>query len=295
MSADWGRTLVAVVTPMQGTQVNCDLAAKLCRDIIAQGCHGVIVAGTTGEAATLTTEEKLDLFTRIKAEVGGAGKVIAGVGSNCTRTTVDLIQRAEALDLDGYMVITPYYNKPNLSGLLEHFQAADQASSRPIMLYNVPSRTGMDLGLEGYRAVLELCPKVTAVKEASPDLERASLLVAEHRNISFFSGNDSLTLPMMAVGFEGVVSVAGNVVPRAMAQLTKLAATGKWDAARALHNSLLPLFKALFVETNPVPVKAALEIQGWPVGRGRLPLGPLDSQHWAMLKELLPRYSREGH
>lgn len=295
MSADWGRTLVAVVTPMQEGKVDCELAARLCQNIIAQGCHGVVVAGTTGEAATLTNEEKLDLFARIKEEVGSAGKVIAGVGSNCTRTTVELIEKAAAIPLDGYMIITPYYNKPNLSGLIQHFQAVDRASTRPIMLYNVPSRTGIDLGMEGYRRVLEACPKVTAVKEASSNMEKASQLVAEFENISFFSGDDGLTLSLMALGFCGVISVAGNVVPRAMAQFTQLAASGEWAAARSLHNALFPLFKALFVETNPVPVKAALEIQGWPVGEPRLPLAPLEHQHRSQLKELLYMYSREGH
>ncbi|MGI6364526.1 MAG: 4-hydroxy-tetrahydrodipicolinate synthase [Bacillota bacterium] len=294
MSVHWGRALAAIVTPMKQGEVDYALAARLAGDIIAHSCHGVVVAGTTGEAATLTVEEKLELFARVKEEVGDRGQVIAGVGSNCTRTTVDLIRQAEAIPLDGYMLITPYYNKPNLAGLVQHFQAADRASSRPIMLYNVPSRTGLDVGLEGYRAILAACPKITAVKEASPDMEKAGMLAAEFEDIAFYSGNDSLTLPTLALGFRGVVSVAANVVPGAVAQMLALAEAGDWAGARSVHRRLFPLFKALFVETNPVPVKAALEIQGWPVGGPRLPLGPMSPQNRLKLKELVQNYRREG-
>lgn len=294
MAIQWGRTLVALVTPMKQGEVDYALAARLAGDIIAHNCHGVVVAGTTGEAATLTVEEKLELLARVKEEVGDRGQVIAGVGSNCTRATVDLIKRAEAIPLDGYMLITPYYNKPNFTGLVQHFQAADRASSRPIMVYNVPSRTGMDVGLEGYRAIFAACPKVAAVKEASPDMDKASMLAAEFKDIAFYSGNDSLTLPTLALGFRGVVSVAANVVPGAMAQLLALAEAGDWDGARAVHQRLFPLFKELFVETNPVPVKAALEIQGWPVGGPRLPLGPMDPQRRLELQALVQNYRREG-
>lgn len=294
MKFQWGRTLTAVVTPMDQGRINYELATQLCRNIICLGCEGVVVAGTTGEAATLTRPEKLELFARIKAALGDKGKVIAGLGSNCTRTSVELIHLAEEIAVDAYMVITPYYNKPNLSGLMQHFQAIDQASSRPIMLYNVPSRTGLDMDLESYRAVLASCPKITAVKEASSDLEKASQLTAEFEDISFFSGNDSLTLPLMALGFKGVVSVAANVVPAAMAQLTGLVARGEWGQARVLHNRLFPLFQVLFVETNPVPVKTALEIQGWPVGEPRLPLGAVAEQHRLELEKILQEYKREG-
>jgi len=294
MSFSWGKTLTAVVTPL-GTEgkVDYELAAKLCRDIVDNGCDGVVVCGTTGESATLTIQEKLELFTRVKALLPNKGIVVAGVGSNSTKETVDLIARVEEIPVDAYMVITPYYNKPNLAGLREHFLAVNAASSRPIMLYNVPSRTGLDMSLEAYHSVLAACPKITAVKEASPDMDKASQLVAELKEIDFYSGNDSLTLPTMALGFKGVVSVAANVVPGAMAELTNHIYVGEWEEARLVHQELFPLFKALFVETNPIPVKAALEIQGWQVGLPRLPLGNISPGNRTMLKTLLSRYRRE--
>jgi len=289
----WGKTLTAVVTPMEGNEVNYELAETLCRDIIDHGCDGVVVGGTTGEAATLTVLEKLHLFERISIALGDKGVVIAGVGSNNTQDTVELIQRAETLPLDGYMVITPYYNKPNISGLREHFAAVDAASTRPIMLYNVPSRTGIDMSLADYETILGSCGKISAVKEASGDLVKASWLTSTFAGVEFFSGNDDLTLPLLALGFSGVVSVAANVVPGPMAQITELARAGDWEGARAVHNALLPLFQALFMETNPVPVKAALKLQGWSVGKPRLPLGELSLSNNAKLAGLINKYKRE--
>ena len=290
----WGRVLAAMVTPMDSKgNVNYGLAANLSRDLIDNGCDGVVVSGTTGEAATLSREEKLKLFAEVKRAVGAKGRVIAGVGSNCTRETLDLIWEAERLPLDGYMVITPYYNKPNLSGLREHYQAVDTASSRPIMLYNVPSRTGLDMDLNAYEIVLTHCPKITAVKEASSNLEKGSQLTASFPGVDFFSGNDSLLLPLLAVGFKGVVSVAANLVPWSLAKIASLADSGDWSGARNENNRLFPLFKALFLETNPVPVKAALEIQGWPVGAPRLPLGKLAPVNRERLAALVPQYRRE--
>ena len=197
MAFKWGKVLAAVVTPMKPDgAVDFEQAARLCRDIVDNGCDGVVVSGTTGEAATLTQGEKTELFARVKEAVGQRGMVIAGVGSNCTRDTVELLRRAEETPVDGYMVITPYYNKPNLSGLIKHFSAVNAASSRPRMLYNVPSRTGLDLTLESYRKFGRA--RITAVKEAGADLEKAGQLAGEFAGVDFFSGNDSLTLPLLA-------------------------------------------------------------------------------------------------
>lgn len=291
---EWGETLVAVVTPMTRGVINYQLAVELCKDIISNGCDGVILAGTTGEAATLSLQEKLQLFAAVSKGIGQEGKVIAGVGSNCTQDTLNLIAQTESLGVDGYMVITPYYNKPNHSGLVEHFKAIDAASSKPIMLYNVPSRTGLDMSPHAYEEILGSCPKITAVKEASPDMDKASVIAARHLTTAFFSGNDSLTLPLMALGFQGVVSVAGNLVPAAVAEIPRRINAGDWAGARAVHNALFPLFKAMFMETNPVPVKAGLEIQGWSVGSPRLPLGSISTANREFLTELLAQYKREG-
>jgi 4-hydroxy-tetrahydrodipicolinate synthase len=293
---DWGKTLAAVVTPMDSSgNVNYDQAAKLCRSIIQRGCDGVVVCGTTGEAATLGSQEKLQLFTEIKNRVGSRGKVIAGLGTNCTKTTLDLIRQAENLPIDSYMVITPYYNKPNSTGLTEHFRAIDSVSTKPIMIYNVPSRTGLDVDIKGYEQIFKVCPKITAVKEASTDMEKASQLTALFGNrAEFFSGNDSYLLPLLALGFKGVVSVAANLVPEDMAKITTLVSQGDWQGARAVHDRLFPLFKTLFVETNPVPVKAALELQGWHVGSPRLPLAGISEENMSKIRALLPLYKGEG-
>lgn len=292
---EWGTTLTAMVTPMNAEgAVDTATAVALAKDIIDNGCDGVILCGTTGEAATLTREEKLALFAAV-GEAVDKGLVIAGVGSNSTRETVELIRQADKLPVDGYMIITPYYNKPNQAGMVEHYKAAAAASTKPIMLYNVPSRTGIDLSLEDYQQVLRNCPGITAVKEAGANFAKAGRLVAEFPEVQFFSGNDSETLPLMLLGFKGVVSVAANVVPAAVSWLTKQASQGNWEGARRTHVYLTPLFAALFSETNPVPVKAALEFQGWPVGSPRLPLARLSAGNCGRLRAIMKDYTREGH
>lgn len=292
---EWGKTLTAMATPMDSTgAVDIDTAVALAEDIINNGCDGVILSGTTGEAATLAREEKLALFAAVGEATEGKGLVIAGVGSNSTRETLELIRQAEALPVDGYMIITPYYNKPNKAGMLEHYKAAAGESTKPIMLYNVPSRTGIDLSLEDYQQVLSSCPSITAVKEAGADFSKASKLVVEFPGVDFFSGNDDGTLALMALGFKGVVSVAANVAPAAVSWLTTQAVQGNWVGARRTHQYLLPLFSAMFLETNPVPVKAALEIQGWPAGNPRLPLARLSERNFRLLQEIMKDYTREG-
>lgn len=288
----WGTALVAMVTPMDAEgNVDIALAAELADSLVRRGCSGIVASGTTGEAATLTKEEKICLFREIKNRVGDKGLVIAGVGSNSTRDTVDLIEAAETTPVDGYMVVTPYYNKPNPPGLAAHYKAVDAASSRPVMLYNVPGRTGLDLSLDTYTAILAACPKITAIKEAATDLEKAAAMVeAIGSRAALLSGNDSYLLPLLALGFQGVVSVAANLVPRQIAAIIDATAAGRWELARQLHLQLLPLFKALFIETNPAPIKAALAIQGWQVGRPRLPLAPPGQECRSRLEQLAELY-----
>lgn len=284
----WGTVLTAMVTPMdeQG-RVDLATAAKLGRFLVSKGCSGIVVSGTTGEAATLTRKEKIDLFRTVKEHVGASGLVIAGVGSNCTRDTVELIEAAEATPVDGYMVVTPYYNKPTPEGIVAHYKAVDASSSRPIMAYNVPGRTAFNLSLDMYADILAACPRVTAVKEADTDLEKAAAMVSTiGSRAALFSGNDSCLFPLLALGFQGVVSVAANIIPGQMAAIVNAVAKSNWEEARNMHLRYLPLFKALFSETNPVPVKQALAIQGWPVGRPRLPLTPLAEANCRHLEQL---------
>lgn len=292
---NWGTLLAALVTPMdERGKVDYVTAADLAEDVLSRGCDGVVVCGTTGEAATLNWAEKRDLLASVGDRIKGKGLLLAGVGSNCTGDTVALIKKTEALPADGYLVITPYYNKPNQAGLVRHFQAVAAATDKPIMLYNVPARTARDMSLADYRLVLAACPSITAVKEASGDLVKASCLTANFPQVSFYSGNDELWLPLMALGFKGVVSVAANVAPGAMAKLADAVRAGEWGKALALHHYLSPLFAALFLETNPVPVKAALAIQGWPVGEPRLPLARLSPNNWNQLLAVMKEYAREG-
>lgn len=269
----WGKTLVAVVTPFNAEgEVNYLMAARFCSHLIAQGCDGVVVAGTTGESPTLTSKEKVKLFAFVKDAIGDSGQVIAGIGGNDTKSTLELLEAAAATGVDGYMAVSPYYNKPNPSGLLAHYRAIDAVADRPVMVYNVPSRTGQDIPVTLYEQMFANCPQITAIKEASPDLDKASTLVEKFgEQITLLSGNDNLVLPQMAVGFQGVVSVAGNIVPGLMSKLVGKV-TKDFSQARLVHQQLLPLFRALFAETNPVPVKAALELSGWAVGAPRLPL-----------------------
>lgn len=292
---EWGKVLVAIVTPMtaQG-KINYSVAASLAKELIAKGCDGIVACGTTGEAATLTVEEKLALFACIREEIKDTGLLIAGVGSNCTRSTVSLIRRVENLSVDGYMVVTPYYNRPNTAGLIEHYRAVAAAATRSIMLYNVPSRTGMNLSLPVYEQILSSCPQVTAIKDAGGDVGIAAQLCAHYPNVAWFSGNDNLILPLVALGFQGVVSVAANVAPKEIVMLTALTREGRLLEARIVNNQLLPLITALFIETNPVPVKAALEMQGYQVGSPRLPLAKLSKEHAVDLETIIQTFTGEG-
>jgi 4-hydroxy-tetrahydrodipicolinate synthase len=293
---NWGAVLAAVVTPFdeQG-QVDYELAGEICLDLVSRGCDGVVVSGTTGEAPTLSLSEKVNLFTKVKAAVGGRGNVIAGIGANSTAATLALLKENEASEPDGYMVVTPYYNKPNPKGLIAHFQAITACTTKPLMIYNVPPRTGLDVSPDLYEEIFDACPSISAVKEASSDMDKVTELVRRFGSrVTLLSGNDNLLLPMLALGFHGVVSVAANVGPEAMAAMLRSTEDSNWHRARAIHLRYTPLFKVLFCESNPVPVKAALEIQGWPVGDPRLPLAPISQANRHLVKEELERLRREG-
>jgi 4-hydroxy-tetrahydrodipicolinate synthase len=268
-------THVAVVTDFKDGRLNVDGFSRLASVLIAGGVNGLVPVGCTGEAATLTPEERISI---IKAALAARGSqrgvsVIAGTGTNSTVSTIELSRAAEDLGVDGIMLITPYYNKPTQSGLMRHYETVARAVKIPIVLYNVPGRTGVNM-LPETVAELAKIDNIVAVKEASGSLDQASRIAAT-TDITILSGDDSLTLPMMAVGAKGVVSVAANVAPAAVSRMVKAFLEGRIDEARAMHLRLLPLFHVLFVETNPGPVKAAVEIQGLCTGEMRLPLVPV--------------------
>lgn len=278
--APFGRVITAMVTPFSADgAVDLALASRLAEHLVAQGSDGLVLCGTTGESPTLSWQEQHQLFAAVKEAVAGRATLLAGSGSNCTAEAVEATREAAALGADGALVVVPYYNKPPQDGLEAHFRAvAAAAPELPLMLYNIPGRTGCSLAPETVARLLD-CPNVISFKAASGTTEEVSqlrLLCAER--LAIYSGDDALTLPMLAVGAAGVVSVASHLVGPRIRAMVQAFLAGENAAALALHEQLLPLFKALFCTTNPVPVKAALEIAGWPVGAPRLPLLPAEPE-----------------
>ena len=265
---------VAMVTPFKEGHLDLDATARLVEFMIAGGVEGLVVSGSTGEAATTTLEERRVLWPFVKQQARGRVPVVAGTGTNSTAESIVLTRLAEELALDGAMVVTPYYNKPTPRGQVAHFTAVANCTRLPIILYNVPGRTGSNTLPETLEK-LDGIPNVVAVKEASGSLDQASAIRARTR-LTVLSGDDSLTLPMIAVGATGIVSVAGNVAPAEMRALSDHARAGRLKEAGEIHRRLLPLFKALFVESNPGPVKSLLAAMGLIEHELRLPLVPVE-------------------
>ena len=272
--APFGRVITAMITPFSADgSVDLPMAAKLASHLVDHGSDGLVICGTTGESPTLRWDEQHQLFSAVKAAVGDRAKVLAGTGSNCTAEAVEAIGEAAALGADGALVVVPYYNKPPQEGLEAHFRAVAQAAPQtPLMLYNIPGRTGCSLNPETAARLMDL-PNVVSFKAASGTTEEVSALRAVcGERLAIYSGDDALTLPMMAVGAVGVVSVASHVAGDQIQRMVQAFLAGDFRAALAEHEQLLPLCKALFCTTNPIPVKAALELSGWSVGAPRLPL-----------------------
>lgn len=263
-----------MVTPFSADgALDLPLAARLAAHLVNQGSDGLVVCGTTGESPTLSWAEQHALFATVKGALAGRAKLIAGSGSNCTAEAVEATREAAALGADGALVVVPYYNKPPQEGLEAHFRAvAAVAPELPLMLYNIPGRTGTSLEAATVARLLD-CPNVVSFKAASGSTEEVSALRASCGDrLAVYCGDDALTLPMLAVGAVGVVSVASHLAGPQISALIRAFFEGDQARARALHEQLLPLCKALFCTTNPIPVKAALELCGWPVGAPRLPL-----------------------
>ncbi len=270
---NFGRVLTAMVTPFdENLEVNYTEAKKLAQYLIEHGSDGIVAAGTTGESPTLSKEEKLKLFAAVKEQVGTKAKVIAGTGSNNTRESIILTQEAEKLGVDGAMLVVPYYNKPCQEGLYEHFKAIASATKLPIMLYNVPSRTSANL-LPETVAKLAAIPNIVALKEAAGIMDQVTELKRLlPEDFTVYSGDDSITLPMLALGCRGIVSVAGHIAGPEIQEMIRAFEAGNTKKATAIHQELYPIFKSLFISTNPVPVKAATEMLGIKTGGVRPPL-----------------------
>jgi len=265
---------VAMVTPFRDGEIDYEATARLVDHMLGNGVEGLVVSGSTGEAATCTLDERRKLWAFVKERAKGRGFVIAGTGTNDTAQTISITRMAEELGMDGALVVTPFYNKPTPKGQVAHFTAVARSTRLPIVLYNVPGRTGTNTMPETLEKVHDI-PNIVAVKEASGSLDQASAIKARVK-LTLLSGDDSLTLPMIAVGAQGIISVAGQVAPREMRQLTDLARAGKMAEAETVHRRLLPLFKALFIESNPGPVKYLLSAMRLIGNELRLPLVPVE-------------------
>jgi 4-hydroxy-tetrahydrodipicolinate synthase len=246
----------------------------------------VVICGTTGEAPTLSDREKLELFRRAKEYVGDRCLIIAGTGSNDTRHAMALSRAAEQAGADGLLLVSPYYNKATPEGLTAHYRAIAGAVEIPCIVYNVPSRTGLDIPVSVYRELAEI-PNIAGIKEASGDIGKVSAVLAECPDLTLWTGNDDQIVPAMALGAKGVISVVSNILPVKTKALADAALDGDFDTAAALQLEMLPLMKALFSEVNPIPVKAAMEMIGFDCGPCRLPLTPMSNEKRAKLQQLL--------
>ena len=265
---------VAMVTPFRGGELDLEATARVIEFMLGGGVEGLVVSGSTGEAATCSLEERRTLWKFVRERVAGRVPLIAGTGTNSTAESIALTRMAEEVGLDGAMLVTPYYNKPTPKGQVAHVTAVARASRLPLVLYNVPGRTATNTLPETYEKLQEL-PTVAAIKEASGSVDQIGVLCARVRT-TVLSGDDSLTLPAIAVGAKGVISVAGNVAPAEMRALCDHARAGRLAEAEAAHRRLLPLFKALFLESNPGPAKYLLAAMGLIANELRLPLVPVE-------------------
>lgn len=286
--APFGEVLTAMITPFTDDgQVDYDRVWRLARYLAEHGSDGLVVTGTTGESPTLSSHEKASLYRAVVEAVGKRAKVVAGTGTYDTRESVELSEQAAAAGCHGLMAVTPYYSKPSQGGLVAHFTAIADATDLPLIVYNIPGRTGRLIEV-GTLAELAAHPRIVATKDAVGNVEFTSMTRLETpADFAIYSGDDSLTVPMMAVGGIGVVSVASHVAGTQIKRMVSAAGAGDFAEARRLHEGLMPLFKACFLEPNPMPIKAAMGALWEPVGEPRLPLVPAKPETVQAIKEAL--------
>lgn len=284
----FGRLLTAMITPFTPDgAIDWRQVTEIVEHLIRTGSETLVVAGTTGESPTLSHEEKLELFSRVSRQADGRVKVIAGTGSNNTEASIRLTKEAEEIGVDGVMLVGPYYNKPSQEGLFRHFQAIAQSTSLPVMIYNIPGRTGKNISVDTLIRLTEL-DNVVAIKEASGNLTQVTELASRvPERVAVYSGDDKLLLPILAVGGDGVVSVAGHLVGPQLKEMMEAFFAGDVRRATQIHQRYAPLFEGLFITSNPVPVKYAMHLKGLCEPTVRLPLVPPTEEEQRQIKNLL--------
>jgi 4-hydroxy-tetrahydrodipicolinate synthase len=281
-------TYTALVTPFRDGELDERALELLIRGQVRGGVDGIVPAGTTGESPTLGVEEHIRLVELCVKLSRGRLRIMAGTGANCTDEAIHLTQAAEKVGADGSLQVCPYYNKPSQEGVFEHFKAVARATKMPLVLYSIPGRCGIEIGVDTVKRLQKACRNVVAIKEAGGQVDRVSQLRAACGDrLSILSGDDSLTLPFMSVGAVGVVSVASNIDPRRVSRMVKAYGAGDVKKARQLHEELYGLFKDLFIESNPVPAKAALAMMGQMEEEVRLPLVGMSKANRAQLRATL--------
>ncbi|HIQ31988.1 MAG TPA: 4-hydroxy-tetrahydrodipicolinate synthase [Methanothermococcus okinawensis] len=276
----------AIVTPFKNNAVDYQGLKRNIDFLIENGVSGIVTVGTTGESPTLSYEEHIKVVEKTVEFVDGRVEVIAGTGSNSTREAIELSRSARDVGADALLLVAPYYNRPTQEGLKRHFLKVAESVDLPIVLYNIPSRTGVDIAPETVKFLYEECSNIVAIKEANPDLTRVSEIISSC-DIDVLSGNDELTLPIMALGGKGVISVLSNILPREFVEMVNYALEGDFFKAREIHYRLYRLMKLMTLETNPIPIKTAMNMLGMPAGELRLPLCEMSQENRLKLKKAL--------
>ncbi|MEI6514234.1 MAG: 4-hydroxy-tetrahydrodipicolinate synthase [bacterium] len=288
---EWGRLLTATVTPFD-KEGNIDFSqvSKLANYLLDNGSEGIVVSGTTGESPTLSSDEKLKLFAAVKETVGGRGAVLAATGGNSTQQSVELTKKTAGLGLDGIMLVSPYYNKPSQEGLYQHFATIAESTDLPILIYNIPGRTGINIELSTLLRLSKVA-NIKAVKEASGNMSQIADTIAQvPEGFKVYSGDDLLALPVLCMGGYGLISVTAHIVGNDLSRMFKAYLSGDVALAASLHNKMVPIVKAMFSVTNPTPVKYALNRMGHEVGGTRLPLVELNDKECEDVDAALVNY-----
>ena len=281
---------VAIVTPFDGDKINYDALGELLEMHIAKKTDAIIICGTTGEASTMPDSEHLNAIRYTVEKVAKRIPVIAGAGSNDTRHAIELSKEVEAIGADGILSVTPYYNKTTQKGLVQHFTAIANAVSIPIILYNVPSRTGMNISIETLKELSKV-ENIVAIKEASGNISYTAKVAAEVPELYIYSGNDDIIVPLLSLGGKGVISVVANIMPEETHNICQLYFDNQVEESRALQLQMLDIINALFIEVNPIPVKTALGLMGYTVGNLRAPLCAMDDKNLEKLKAAMAKHN----